>query len=239
MGWKHIDTGKRSATENMELDAALLLDLEHSEDLLLHLYDWEGPSVTYGHFIDPEKFLNVNALKTKEIHLAKRPTGGGIIFHNCDLAFSVLVPATDKNFSMNPLDNYAFINQKIIWAIQQMINLSATLLPDEVELLDENCKSFCMANPTKYDVMIQGKKIGGAAQRKTKHGYLHQGSIAIGSLPESFLQEVLAEKTQVVEGIRSNSFSLLGQDWSEKELNATRETLRQLLLQVFNDSFNE
>jgi lipoate-protein ligase A len=36
-----------------------------------------------------------------------------------------------------------------------------------------------MARPTKYDVMLQGRKIAGAAQRKTKAGFLHQGTIAL------------------------------------------------------------
>ena len=63
MGWKHIDTGKRSAAANMELDAALLADLKDEKECILHLYDWETDSATYGHFIDPENFLNIESVK--------------------------------------------------------------------------------------------------------------------------------------------------------------------------------
>lgn len=235
MSWKYIDTGKRSAVENMELDAALLSDLKEEKSPILHLYDWEKDAATYGHFIDPENFLNMEGVKKHQLDLAKRPTGGGIVFHNCDLAFSVLVPATYTWFSPNPLDNYAFVNNRVIWAIEQIIQTPAQLLPEEPAPLDEHCSSFCMAKPTKYDVMIQGKKIGGAAQRKTRDGYLHQGSISIGFLPESYLHAVLAGGTQVLEGMRQNSFALLGSEWTPKQLEEARTELRALLQKAFTE----
>ena len=237
MGWKFIDTGKRSAASNMELDAALLLDLEDEKEAILHLYDWETDAATYGHFIDPENFLNMEGVKKNNLDLAKRPTGGGIVFHNCDLAFSVLMPATLPWFSPNPLDNYAFVNNRVIWAVEQMIQIPAKLLPEEPPPLDEYCRSFCMAKPTKYDVMIQGKKIGGAAQRKTRHGFLHQGSISIGFLPETYFQEVLASGTQVLEGMRQHSFTLLGAEWTRQELEDARTQLRSLLCHAFSGAY--
>jgi lipoate-protein ligase A len=237
MVWKYIDTGKRSAAANMELDAALLADLKDERDAILHLYDWESDAATYGHFIDPENFLNLEGVRKSGLDLAKRPTGGGIVFHNCDLAFSVLVPAISPAFSNNPLDNYAFINNRVIWAIEQMINIPAELLPEEPIPLDEQCRSFCMAKPTKYDVMIQGKKVGGAAQRKTRHGFLHQGSISIGFLPEPYLGQILNGGSQVLEGMRQNSFALLGSEWSKKDLEDARVALRQLLQKAFSEKY--
>jgi len=35
----------------------------------------------------------------------------------------------------------------------------------------------CFANPVRADVLIDGRKIAGAAQRRTRQGLLHQGSI--------------------------------------------------------------
>jgi lipoate---protein ligase len=237
MGWRYLDTGKRSAAVNMELDAALLLDLKDEREAVLHLYDWEVESATYGHFIDPVNYLNLEGIKRHKLDLAKRPTGGGIVFHNCDLAFSVLVPATSSWFSTNPLDNYEFVNSRVIWAIGQMLGTSAALLAEEVDPLDECCRNFCMAKPTKYDVMIGGKKVGGAAQRKTRYGFLHQGSIAIGLLPDAYLEEILAGGTQVLEAMHRNSFTLLGTGWKQKELKEARDQLRALLQMAFSDTY--
>lgn len=237
MGWKLLDTGVRRAAANMELDAALLSDLKEERDAILHLYDWEQDAATFGHFIDPENFLKMSGIKKCHLDLARRPTGGGIIFHNCDLAFSILVPAACPWFSQNPLDNYAFVNNRVVWAIEMMIGAPAELLGTEPPPLDPHCRSFCMAKPTKYDVVLQGKKIGGAAQRKTRHGFLHQGSISIGFLAESYLQEVLLGGTQVIEGMRQNSAALLGSDWNQKQLKEARLQLRKLLQKAFSDTY--
>lgn len=237
MSWKVIDTGIRRASENMELDAALLCDLKDEKSNILHLYDWESDAATYGHFIDPEKFLNFQGVRKNNLDLAKRPTGGGIIFHNCDLAFSVLVPASSPHYSGNPLENYAFVNNRVIWVMEQMSGVSGELLPEEPSPLDEHCQNFCMAKPTKYDVMIGGKKMGGAAQRKTRHGFLHQGSISIGFLPEAYLAQILAHGTLVLEGMRQNSFSLLGSEWTVSQLHDARTTLKALLQKAFSSSF--
>jgi len=237
MVWKYLDTGRRSAAANMELDTALLSDLKDEREAILHLYDWEQDAATYGHFIDPSSFINMEGVRKHQLDLAKRPTGGGIVFHNCDLAFSVLIPSTSEWFSSNPLDNYAFVNSRVVWAIGEMISTPAILLPEEQPPLDEHCRRFCMAKPTKYDVMINGKKIGGAAQRKTRHGFLHQGSIALGLLPDPYIEDVLVGGTQVLEAMRQNSFTLLGSSWTDKALQDARAQLRSLLQKAFSDNY--
>lgn len=239
MSWVHVDTGKRSASENMAIDEALLMDLENETRPILHLYDWENDAATFGHFIDPAKFLNLEGVAKRAVDLAKRPTGGGIIFHHCDLAFSVLLPAVHEAFSTNPLDNYMFVNNRVIWAIRQIFDLTMELLPEEPENLDELSTSFCMAKSTKYDVMIEGKKVGGAAQRKTRHGFLHQGSISLGLPPEEYLLDVLPSETQVAERMKQNSFALLGREWDRKKLEEARAELRNCLQKAFSQEFKE
>lgn len=44
-------------------------------------------------------------------------------------------------------------------------------------LTGERRYNDCFANPVRADVLIDGRKIAGAAQRRTRHGLLQQGSI--------------------------------------------------------------
>lgn len=233
MSWKVFDTGSRSAPENMELDAALLQDMQQECDCILHLYDWEKDAATYGCFVDPEKFFHLSALEDVGVDCAKRPTGGGILFHTCDLAFSVLVPASSPHFSQKPLDNYAFVNRHVIVAISKFLGITAQLLPQEESPTDPRLSRFCMAKPTKYDVMIEGRKVGGAAQRKTEHGFLHQGSISLTLPSETLLNTTLIEGDKVLSEMKKNSFTLLDPSISQKELQEARETLKELLRDVF------
>lgn len=221
--WKIIYTPKSAAQEIMAKDAFLLEGLENEP--ILHFYEWSRPSATYGMFTEPKNFLKNLEL----LDLAKRPTGGGIIFHISDFAFSVLIPRSHPRFSQNTLENYALINEAVGKTVEKLTRKQTELLPLEPMPQDPACKFFCMAKPTKYDVMVQGRKVGGAAQRQTRRGFLHQGSVCVANLPPSFLDEVLLPGTAVLAAMQQNSFSLLPNGWNQQELKQMRGEVRALL----------
>ena len=233
--WEIIDTGIKSARENMELDAKFLEELDPNGSPILHFYGWEKQSGTYGYFLNPNQFLDLKMCQSEGIELARRPTGGGIIFHFSDLAFSVLIPASHPEFSSNTLENYNFINNGVKRALQIFFKNANIpfLLPEEPIPFNEKCRHFCMAKPTKYDVMIGGRKIAGAAQRKQKQGYLHQGTIAIGLPKQTFIDSILLPETKVFEAMQQNTFSILGTDWAPSDLTRVRAELRNLLTYSF------
>jgi len=234
--WKILDTGRRNADQNMAIDAELLENLSPDEAPILHFYDWEGDSATYGYFLNPASLLDLKKAQSRGLYIAKRPTGGGIIFHVCDLAFSALVPAHYMHYSINTLDNYDFINSRVKKAVKNFIQPTQklSLLIEESTPLDESCGHFCMAKPTKYDVMLNGRKIAGAAQRKRKQGYLHQGSIAIAMPKEDFLNDVLLPGTKVKEAMLQSTFSILGPAWTPSDLQEVRTILKHQLQKEFN-----
>lgn len=230
--WKFFDSGRKSAEENMQLDAKLLENLHPDDKPILHFYEWEGDSATFGYFVKPSAFLNLDRAKQQQLHLARRPTGGGIVFHIWDLAFSVLIPSGNKRFSQKTLENYAFVNRAVLLAVQDFLENRATfeLIIDDAFALDANCRLFCMAQPTKYDVVWKGKKIAGAAQRKCKNGFLHQGTIALKMPDREYLSSILLPGTRVLEAIEANTFPLLS---SKENLHEGRNTLKKLLQKHF------
>jgi lipoate-protein ligase A len=221
--WKILDTGSRPAEENMRLDAQLLASLNSHSPSILHFYDWAGDSATYGYFIKPDEFLDLEKVKSKGLFLARRPTGGGIVFHIWDLAFSVLVPSHSSHFSQNTLENYQFVNRAVLEAIKEWLGEEIALIPHDELKLDEACGSFCMARPTKYDVMLGGKKVAGAAQRQCRNGFLHQGTIALVRPCEDYLKELLLPGNRVLDGIRQFSLQV------DKDLPFSRKVMRELL----------
>ena len=224
--WNILDTGTRSAEENMRLDSELLETLDQHALPILHFYDWDRDSATYGYFVNPSDYLRLDKVEEKQLSLAKRPTGGGIVFHVWDLAFSILVPSHHPHFSENTLDNYAFVNNAVLAAVSSFLDDRPQLIPCNAEALDSNCTRFCMAQPTKYDVVLNGRKIAGAAQRKTKKGFLHQGTIALQMPPQSYLEEILLPGTKVFEAMQANTFALLG---PYDDIQEGRENLKQAL----------
>ncbi|MCF7806695.1 MAG: hypothetical protein K9M07_04560 [Simkaniaceae bacterium] len=224
-----IENQMRLAQENMDLDQRLLKEIRPDSDPILHLYEWKKPSMTYGYFIDPENYLYIDKAKELGIDLGRRPTGGGMIFHIWDLAFALIIPQGHLGYSTRVLDNYRFVNQIVTAAVESFLKKSRlSLLPTDPSDPHLHVQKFCMAKPTIYDVMLDGKKVAGAAQRRKSHAFLHQGSISIG-YPHIELLHQIIKSPEVIEAMKQNSFSLLPEGWSARDLAEARSLLKQEL----------
>lgn len=229
-----IKTKKSLAQDIMDLDQKLLHDIHADSQPILHLYEWNGPSATHGYFIDKDKVLSLEGIKKHRIKLARRPTGGGVVLHICDLAFSVIIPASHPGFHDKTLDNYHYINRRIKNVLRSFIKEThLELLSSNPMGLDSFCENFCMAKPTIYDVMLDGKKIAGAAQRRKKQGYLHQGTISLALPKRDLLEDILPKNSKVLEAMLATTYSFLGSDYSVADLQEAREILTSKLKQEF------
>ena len=217
-----------SAEENMAQDALRLNSLQPGESPVLCFHHWHKDSVTFGHFVKMEKYFHLSNIKKQGWDMAKRPTGGGIVFHKWDLSFSVILPADNPSFSQNTLENYAYVNQAVLHAVSELAGggFSPELTPQDGIALDSASERFCMALPTKYDLVWQGKKIAGAAQRKTKKGLLHQGTISLALPSEEELRSILLPGGRIIEAMREHTWAILPPDAGRKELEEIRDRLK-------------
>lgn len=228
MQWTLIDSGIMAPAAVMAKDANLLQEVNHP---ILHLYEWDSPCLTYGYFTDPFQFLKKEAVDHYGIQMARRPTGGGILFHLTDYAFSILLPANHPAFSLNTLENYAAINGLVWQAI-------APLMSQQVEFFDKQkdkkmTSHFCMAQPTCYDLIVKGKKLAGAAQRRTKHGLLHQGSLSLALPSKELLNELLIQNDKILSSMEHYTYHLLPSDWTAFQLQGMRQAVKQQLINHF------
>jgi len=235
MNWQVLNTGRASARANMDLDRQLLQALDADGPSILRLYDWAEDSATYGYFMTPYKYLNEESVARNRLQLARRPTGGGILFHLCDLTFSLFIPASHPQYSTNTLENYIYINQLVSHAVHQFMGEQSIfeLLNVDEKNCHAACNHFCMAQPSQYDVMLKGKKVGGGAQRRTKAGYLHQGTISLAMPSVSYLKEILVLDSPVLASMENYTASLLGHDLSTKKLNEARREMQHILTKTF------
>jgi lipoate-protein ligase A len=229
-----LDTGKATAVKNMEIDQQLLKDLSAKNQCILHLYDWESDSATHGYFVDPFQSLDSKKVQKQALQIARRSTGGGIIFHLWDFAFSLLVPSTHPCFTINTLENYQTVNHLVANAVRLFSGnaVQPELLQKEAEPLNESCVCFCMAKPTHYDVMINGQKVAGGAQRRTRFGFLHQGTISLMKPDRKYLEDLLLPQTKVLEAFDLNTFALVNDVTKFKE---AKQDLQKELLRVIRE----
>ncbi len=168
------DESPYSAAMNMSIDEALL---EAAIIPTIRFYSWRSPALSFGYF---GKFSNV-ANYAAERDLVRRWTGGGIVLHGNDLTYSIVIPASDPVFQKSSIALYEQIHR----ALTDALNRTGTqaVVAGAVDfgglgMRAVNASGYdCFANPVPADVMIDGRKIAGAAQRRTRRGLLQQGSI--------------------------------------------------------------
>ena len=156
-----LDTVPHGAALNMAIDEILLRTAARP---VLRLYRWERPAISFGYF---GKWADARAAGPDR-DLVRRWTGGGIVPHGDDLTFSLIVPRADSFFAITPHESYHLIHQCIASALGDAA--LATSAPPPIS-------SACFQNPVQHDILVAGRKVAGGAQRRTKAGLLHQGSI--------------------------------------------------------------
>lgn len=168
------DPEPRDAALNMAIDEALV---ETANLSMLRFYRWRRPSVSFGYF---GRYADV-ADSAKDRAVVRRWTGGGIVPHEEDLTYSLIIPATEPLFTKSSREIYAAVHDAIRRALIAN-RFSASLANAAAPKFSEHC----FANPVAADVMMDGRKIAGAAQRRTRKALLHQGSIQRPDLPREF-----------------------------------------------------
>lgn len=164
----------RTAAMNMAIDEALL---EHAMVPSLRLYRWDHPALSFGYF---GKFADVSPHES-ERDLVRRWTGGGIVLHGDDLTYSLVIPARDSAFAHSSMSIY----EKIHEAISRVLGKGGKRAELATAGLPKISQS-CFANPVRADVLVNGQKVAGAAQRKSRAGLLQQGSIQHVDLAQDF-----------------------------------------------------
>lgn len=159
----------------MAADDVLLDIAAQEESIILRFYAWDRPSVSIGYFqsctIVPEHFSFV-----------RRPTGGGLVFHDQDITYTLAVPKSHPFHNADRDDSYRIINDAVIDSLSRLqidADLTQSDIPDGVD----RKTMVCFTTPTRYDVIHGDHKVAGAAQRRSRHALLHQGSIDCRHLP--------------------------------------------------------
>jgi lipoyl(octanoyl) transferase len=163
-----------SAAMNMAIDEALL---ERAVVPSIRFYHWQSPAVSFGYF---GRFSNV-AIHAGDRDVVRRWTGGGIVFHGEDLTYSIVIPASDPAFRESSMTIYERIHGALAHAIGARASVAGGVDPGGSAVAKQTAVEAsgynCFANAVRADVMIDGRKVAGAAQRRTRRGLLQQGSI--------------------------------------------------------------
>jgi lipoyl(octanoyl) transferase len=187
---------------NMAVDQAILETADETGLVTLRFYQWSQPTLSLGYF---QKQAERDCHPPSQAcPLVRRRTGGGAIVHDTELTYSLCVPSTNRWSSKNE-ELYDAIH-KIIIGLLKEDGIVTTLYRDasaesEIEngLLRVNSNQnspspvdpnafLCFGRRSPGDVVFNGHKIVGSAQRRLKNSLLQHGSVLYGK--SSFAPEL-------------------------------------------------
>ena len=173
--WRLISSGLSSAAWNMAVDEALMRSFSENDMPLLRLYEWENPSLSLGRFSHPEQSLDPEKMEKSGIEYVRRMTGGGILVHGGDISYTLIVP---QNFvrSRGVKSAYRYLCG-FIMDFYKRLGLDASFAKEDGPIVQHT--ESCLAGREAYDIVIDGRKIGGNAQRHTRSAMLQHGSIPL------------------------------------------------------------
>jgi len=159
--WRLLDTGARSAAENMALDEALL-EQKASEKIphTLRFLQFSNPAVLVGHHQSVEEEVRLDYCRTKEIEINRRLTGGGAIYWGrAELGWEIYISKTDSRIPAKIEELYRKMGEASAGGLQRL-GLRAYFRP-------------------RNDVEVSGRKISGTGGTELSGAILFQGTLLV------------------------------------------------------------
>ncbi|MGA1940319.1 lipoate--protein ligase family protein [Arcobacter sp. YIC-310] len=205
---------QNSAKVNMCRDEALMKNFNESSFPILRIYHW-NKSITIGISQNLKEYSYLNNF-SKDI--AKRVTGGGVLFHGHDLSYSLVLPSSYfKDYKIK--ESYEKICYFLI-NFYKKLGLNANYAKD-IEDINLSKNEFCQVGFEAYDILINKDKIGGNAQRRTKRLVFQHGSIPLYSIKD---KKVLDNK--------------IGLTLEDLGIVLKYDEATKLLIEAFKETFN-
>ncbi len=163
---------------NMALDEALLDRVAAANEVaIVRTYGWTIPTLSLGYF--QQLALAQSDARWQKVTIVRRLSGGGAIWHHHELTYAVVVPASHP-LARPSTRLYSAVHVAIAETLADL-GVRAFFRGDAVDSGNcERIQSFlCFTNPNPQDIVTNGVKIVGSAQRRRGGAVLQQGSILL------------------------------------------------------------
>ena len=195
------------AAANMADDLLLLEAYPEPTSARFRTYGWSEPAFTFGvsqRWAEWQPQLPVGCV------LVRRPTGGGLVSHLADWTFSLALPAAHRVCGLEALESYAIVLRALESALRSQ-GQDVRSFPRPLGQLPYKAPKVCGERAEPHDLVAgeTGRKLAGAAQKRTRDGLLLQGYVDRDVLPTcdwsrlerdfpSALAEALGEAARLV-----------------------------------------
>ena len=217
--WRLLDTGARSAAENMALDETLL-ELKAGEKIppTLRFLRFSNPTVLVGHHQSVEEEVRLDYCQTQGIEINRRLTGGGALYWGIkELGWEIYISKEDPRIPSRIEDLYRRMGEAASLGLRHL-GIRAYFRP-------------------RNDIEIQGRKISGTGGTELSRAILFQGTLLVDFDVDEMLRalRIPTEKLQgkEIESVKERVTCL------KRELGRTlpMQTIKGALAKGFQEAF--
>jgi len=181
VSWRLLGGGEPAGAPgawNMGADEALLASAAAGGRPSLRLYAWDGPWLSLGYAQTPSE-ARLAACAGAGLGVVRRVTGGRAVLHGGDLTYAVAAPDAALPEGLRP--SYAVIAEALHAALASLgvdarrsARAAAAHPPAAFD---------CFEAPAEDELVVDGRKLVGSAQRRVAGALLQHGSVRLAPDP--------------------------------------------------------
>lgn len=169
--WRVLDSGAADGATNMATDHALLARAATGGEAVLRIYAWARPTLSLG--MHERARVTAAALRAHGLDVVRRPTGGRALLHHREVTYSITAPAAGIGLG----ESYRAINTLLLAALRR---LGVEAAPAERRARATSPDGApCFAEPNVGELVVNGRKLVGSAQRRDQGALLQHGSVLL------------------------------------------------------------
>ena len=156
----------------MAVDEAVLKSASDIGQSTLRFYGWQPATLSLGYF---QQLQDRNLHQaSRDCMIVRRASGGGAILHDIELTYAFATPVSIRRSGAEAM--YFSFHETLVAALSEF-GVEARLHRSDEGLRDT--PFLCFERRADGDVVCQGYKVAGSAQRRWKNALLQHGSILI------------------------------------------------------------
>jgi len=242
--WRLVREEARPGPLNMALDEVAAETAATEGVATARVYRWEPSTLSLGYHQDPDT-IDWGFCEREGVTVARRPTGGGAIYHDSwgNVSYSVVAPAEDLPGDL--MDSYEILCEPLFDALERVGIDAAFASEERPAVYDPAC--YLRAVHPAHDVVAGGRKLSGNAQYRQRDAVVQHGSLTFAKTTDRHLacfsdpdatpaefdervtsvcEQVDVSRQRLVDALESALVDWSNAhegNWSERELAAARE----------------
>jgi lipoate-protein ligase A len=158
----------------MARDVALMHRAKETGETVFSIYEWSRPTLSLGRNQRAKGLYDRGTMESHGVDVVRRPTGGRALLHHREVTYSVTAPL-DGTESLR--ESYERINRILLEGLQRLRVGASVANPATPAIAPTDIP--CFAEPSKGELVRDGRKLVGSAQWRNDAALLQHGSILI------------------------------------------------------------